>query len=136
MAAPPPWAAVPRMQRARPGRLATSSRAGPPGPLLPAPRRGMIDLSRRPAQGPDLSDLPTGTVTFLFTDIEGSTRLWEQHPEAMRRALAWHDALLREVIHRCGGHVFKTMGDSFHAAFPSANEALTAALDAQRGFEG
>ncbi len=45
-----------------------------------------------------MSELPSGTVTFLFTDIEGSTRLWEEHPDAMRRALAVHDALLRDAI--------------------------------------
>jgi len=53
-----------------------------------------------------MPDLPTGTVTFLFTDIEGSTRLWEEHPAAMRGALARHDALLRETIEARGGHVF------------------------------
>jgi class 3 adenylate cyclase len=45
-----------------------------------------------------MAELPTGTVTFLFTDLEGSTRLWEQHPEAMREALARHDELLREAV--------------------------------------
>ena len=59
--------------------------------------------------------LPAGTVTFLFTDIEGSTRLWEQYPEAMREALARHDALLRGVIEASGGAVFKTVGDAFYA---------------------
>ena len=72
-------------------------------------------------------DMPTGTVTFLFTDIEGSTRLWEQHPEAMRDALARHDALLRQAIETHGGHVFKTMGDQFCAAF-ALNRAAPAML--------
>src|SRR5579884_1029708 len=76
--------------------------------------------------------LPTGTVTFLFTDIEGSTKLWEQYPEAMRQALARHDALLRETIEQQNGHVFKTIGDAFCAAFATAPEALAAALAAQR----
>ncbi|HLV81492.1 MAG TPA: adenylate/guanylate cyclase domain-containing protein [Chthonomonadaceae bacterium] len=49
-----------------------------------------------------MPDLPGGTVTILFTDIEGSTRLWEQHPEAMRVALARHDALLRQLIEQSG----------------------------------
>lgn len=75
--------------------------------------------------------VPAGTVTFLFTDIEGSTRLWEEHPEAMRLALARHDALLREVIARHHGHVFKTLGDAFCVAFYTPAEALDAALDAQ-----
>jgi class 3 adenylate cyclase len=64
------------------------------------------------------TSLPTGTVTFLFTDIGGSTRLWEQHPEAMRHALAEHDALLRHAIEANGGAVFKTGGDAFFAVFP------------------
>src|SRR5262245_25800198 len=76
--------------------------------------------------------LPSGTVTFLFTDIEGSTRLWEQHPEAMRVALARHDALLRQAIGANGGHVFKGMGDQFCAAFAIAPDAIAAALTAQQ----
>src|SRR2546427_4409749 len=80
-----------------------------------------------------MPQLPTDAVTFLFTDIEGSTRLWEEHPEAMRRALARHDALLRQAIEGHGGTVFKTMGDQCCAAFAGAPEAVAAALDAQRG---
>src|SRR6184192_4148059 len=64
-----------------------------------------------------MAELPSGTVTFLFTDIEGSTRLWEEHPDAMRGALARHDAILRAGIEANGGQVFKTMGDAFCAAF-------------------
>src|SRR5579884_3807001 len=74
---------------------------------------------------------PSGTITFLFTDIEGSTRLWEQYPEAMRAALARHDALLRQAIEAHNGHVFKTVGDAFCAAFATAPDALHAALTAQ-----
>lgn len=76
-------------------------------------------------------NLPEGTVTFLFTDIEGSTALWEAHPEAMQRALPRHDALLREAIQGAGGSVFKTMGDAFYAVFADAPSALQASLDAQ-----
>ena len=72
-----------------------------------------------------------GTVTFLFTDIEGSTKLWEQHPEAMRAALQQHDALLRRVIEENNGRVFKTMGDAFYAVFDDAVNALSAAHAAQ-----
>jgi len=79
-----------------------------------------------------MTQLPTGTVTFLFTDIEGSTKLWEQYPEAMKAALARHDALLRQAIEANNGYAFKTVGDAFYAAFPTAPEALTAALAAQR----
>ncbi len=81
-----------------------------------------------------MADLPTGTVTLLFTDIEGSTRLWEAHAPAMRAALARHDALLRQCIDDHDGHVFKTGGDAFCAAFHTASDAMAAALDAQRAF--
>lgn len=73
-----------------------------------------------------------GTRAFLFTDIEGSTRLWDESPDAMAPALARHDALVREVLGAHGGEVFKTMGDSFCVAFPSVPAALAAALDVQR----
>jgi predicted ATPase/class 3 adenylate cyclase len=76
--------------------------------------------------------LPTGTVTLLFTDIEGSTRLWDQHPQAMSTALEHHDALMRSAIESSGGYVFKTVGDAFCAAFASAKEAVVAAGEAQR----
>src|SRR5947199_1350969 len=80
--------------------------------------------------------LPTGTITFLFTDIEGSTRLWERCPDAMRLALARHDELLREAIERNNGYVFKMVGDAFCAAFPTAQDALNAALDAHLSLLG
>jgi predicted ATPase/class 3 adenylate cyclase len=76
---------------------------------------------------------PTGKVIFLFTDIEGSTRLWERSPGAMSRALARHDEILRHAIEGHAGHVFKTVGDAFCAAFDSATEAVQAGLLAQRG---
>jgi hypothetical protein len=56
-----------------------------------------------------MSDLPTGIVAFLFTDLEGSTRLWQEHPETMRSALVRHDELLRDAIEDRGGYVVKTM---------------------------
>jgi predicted ATPase/class 3 adenylate cyclase len=71
--------------------------------------------------------------TFLFTDIEGSTALWERDPAAMRDALARHDEILRRVIEAHRGRVFKTMGDAFCAAFGSAPDAVQAALAIQRG---
>src|SRR5688500_13903725 len=79
-----------------------------------------------------MPELPSGTVTFLFTDIEGSTRRWDRDPAAMAQALARHDALLRGAIGGQGGYVFKTVGDAFCAAFPTSPAALTAALAAQR----
>ena len=75
---------------------------------------------------------PTGTVTFLFTDIAGSTRLWEMHPDAMQDALARHDTLLRNIVQFHQGHVVKTTGDGLHAAFATAPQALHATLTAQR----
>src|SRR5438067_4863045 len=76
------------------------------------------------------------TVTFLFTDIEGSTRLWEENPDAMRLALARHDSLLRAAIETNGGHVFKTVGDAFCAVFGTASGAVDAALAMQRSLPG
>jgi predicted ATPase/class 3 adenylate cyclase len=75
--------------------------------------------------------IPTGTVTLLFTDVEGSTRLWEAEPEQMAQALRRHDELLRNAIHEAGGYVFKTVGDAFCAAFATAQQALEAVLAAQ-----
>ena len=77
----------------------------------------------------------TGTVTFLFTDIEGSTKLWEAHPEAMRTTLARHDALVRETIVSANGYVFKTVGDAFCAAFAMAPDAVAAALMVQMALD-
>ena len=76
--------------------------------------------------------LPAGTVTFLFTDIEGSTRLWESRQAAMQAALPRHDALVRQCVAGHGGVVFKTGGDAFCAAFHTAADAVAAALEAQR----
>src|SRR5262245_51866231 len=78
-----------------------------------------------------MAELPSGTVTFLFTDLEGSTRLWEQYPGAMQDALARHDVLVRGAIESHDGVVVKTTGDGFHAAFPNAYDAVAAAVDAQ-----
>ena len=70
--------------------------------------------------------------SFLFSDIEGSTRHWELHRDAMEEALHLHDARMRTAIDQCGGRVFKTVGDAFCAVFPSAESALYGALAAQR----
>ena len=87
------------------------------------------------ANAREQSPLPTGTVTFLFTDIEGSTALWEQYPDAMQIALARHDALLRRAIDRSLGHIVKTTGDGVFAVFGSAADALAACLVAQRALQ-
>lgn len=78
-----------------------------------------------------MAGAPSGTVTFLFTDVEGSTVRWERSPALMRAALAAHDDILRSEIERHDGFVFATGGDGFAAAFARADAALAAAVDAQ-----
>jgi class 3 adenylate cyclase len=68
----------------------------------------------------------------LFTDIEGSTKMWERSPQAMRSVLSRHDEILRHVTQEREGYVFKTVGDAFCVAFSTAPDALEAALEAQR----
>jgi predicted ATPase/class 3 adenylate cyclase/DNA-binding SARP family transcriptional activator len=98
-------------------------------PLTPTPTPTPTrSLSGRPL----VPSLPAGTVTFLFTDVERSSQLWERYPEAMKSALAHHDLLLRQAIQAHGGRVFKTVGDAFYAAFATAPAALAAVLAAQQ----
>ena len=75
--------------------------------------------------------LPAGTVTFLFTDIADSTRLWEEAPGDMADALRVHDAIVRGTIERHGGYVFGVGGDGFCAAFSTADDAAAAAIESQ-----
>jgi predicted ATPase/class 3 adenylate cyclase len=82
-----------------------------------------------------MAGLPTGTVTFVFTDIEGSTQLWEQYPNVMPTALQQHDTLLREGVEKNRGYVFKTVGDAFCATFSQADDALKAVLDIQHALQ-
>ncbi len=79
--------------------------------------------------------LPTGTVTFLFTDIEGSTRLWETQHATMVQALAHHDAIMREAIESNDGHLVKTTGDGALAVFAIATNAIAASITAQRALK-
>jgi len=72
------------------------------------------------------------TLTFLFTDIEGSTPLWDKSPDAMRDATERHNALLRNAIAARGGEAFRVVGDAFCVAFADADSAVLAAIDAQR----
>ena len=81
------------------------------------------------------SSLPSGTVTFLFTDIEGSTKLAQQHPDAMPVLLARHNQILHQAIEIYNGYVFQVVGDSFAAAFHSASDALHVAVHAQRNLQ-
>jgi class 3 adenylate cyclase/tetratricopeptide (TPR) repeat protein len=85
----------------------------------------------RSSEEPAQSSQENSTVTFLFTDIEGSTKRWERHPEAMARAVARHDELMRTAITQHHGHVFKTVGDAFCAVFPNAEDAVAATVAAQ-----
>ena len=78
---------------------------------------------------------PSGVVTFLFTDIEGSTRRWEADADGMRVALAAHDEVLRGAIEAHGGFMFKHTGDGVCAAFASPRSAVDAAVAAQRALE-
>ena len=83
-----------------------------------------------------MESLPTGTITFLLTDVEGSTALREQAPEAMRAALSRHDVLFERAVSELGGvHIrARGEGDSRFAVFPSTAEVLAAALPIQRAF--
>ena len=77
--------------------------------------------------------LPSGTLTFLLSDVVGSTRAWEEHPDAMKAALERHDSIVRGAIEAHDGYVFSTAGDAFAASFGRASEAVAAAREAQRG---
>lgn len=87
-------------------------------------RASLISVNR-------LSAVPSGTVTLLFTDIEGSTRLWESEPAAMADALRRHDEILRTAIDASEGYVFKTVGDAFCASFSTPSAAAKAVISAQ-----
>src|SRR5439155_14630638 len=79
------------------------------------------------------TELASQTLTFLFTDIEGSTQLWEQHRQTMKEALERHDAILRDSVESSNGQVVKTTGDGLMAVFGSAVDGLSACLKAQHG---
>ena len=83
-----------------------------------------------------MTNLPAGTVTFLFTDIEGSTKIAQEHPDAMPALLARHHEILNQVIKSHNGVVFQIVGDSFCSSFHQAKDALQAALEAQRKLQG
>src|SRR6185312_23647 len=78
------------------------------------------DEISRATGGLAMPEPPTGTITFLFTDIEGSTVRWERYPEIMSETLERHDMLLRHIMETHRGFVFKTAGDAFYVAFPTA----------------
>src|SRR5215510_14428461 len=78
-----------------------------------------------------MAELPSGTVTFLFTDLEVSTRLWDQESDRIREALARHDGILREGVAEHDGFVVKGRGDGIHAVFATADAAVRAAIDCE-----
>lgn len=94
-------------------------------PPVPSSERQALSVS-------DQVSLPSGIVTFLFTDIEGSAKLWEERPEAMKQALARHDILMHDMALANNGVVFKTVGDSSYLVFATASSALAAALEIQQ----
>jgi class 3 adenylate cyclase len=100
-------------------------------PLRASLMPGILTASGAGEEGVGVSELPSGTVTFLFTDIEGSTRLWQQRADAMRPALAQNDTLLQGAVEVHDGYVVKTMGEGVHAAFATASDAIAAAIDGQ-----
>jgi class 3 adenylate cyclase len=79
-----------------------------------------------------MNNLPTGTVTFLFTDIEGSTKLAQEHPTFWESLRERHHAILQAATDAHNGYVFQIIGDAFCAAFHNVKDGLDAALDAQR----
>ena len=83
-----------------------------------------------------MADLPSGAVTFLFTDIEGSTRLVRQLRGRYADVLAEHQRLIRQAFSQHGGHELDTQGDAFFYAFESAHDAVLAAVEAQRALSG
>ena len=119
---------------------AISRRRGPgPPPAAPSDAGPAPAGGRTPEAGatagtasPGARDLPTETVTFLFTDLEGSTRLLPAHSHAYRDAVARHHALLRGTVEAHGGVVFETVGDAVYAAFARPTDAVAAALAGQR----
>lgn len=94
--------------------------------------RGLRSVDQLPLAHGAASALPSGTVTFLFTDIEGSTKLARQYPQTWESLRARHHAILREAITAKNGYVFQVVGDAFCAAFHNANDGILAAIDAQR----
>ena len=103
--------------------------------IRPGPTNRVVDREDQTCH-PDGVGLPSGTVTFMFTDVEGSTRLWETEPEVMQAALSRHDDIVRSTVEQRGGYVFATGGDGFAAAFARPADALEAAVEVQQRLDG
>src|SRR5579859_1007382 len=98
----------------------------------PPPRAACGTIGPTHDRSAKMPEQPTGTVTFLFTEVEGSAQLWEQQPAATQAALDRHHLILRTAIAQQAGSIFKTLNEGVCAAFPTAPDALAAALAAQR----
>jgi predicted ATPase/class 3 adenylate cyclase len=94
-----------------------------------------VSWAGSPTKRTQTAHLPSGTVSFLFSDVEGSTRLWEEDPDLMRQLMPRHDQLLRDAVELNHGFIVKSRGDGFHAVFASAHDAVTAAVAAQMKLE-
>ncbi|MBV8163215.1 MAG: adenylate/guanylate cyclase domain-containing protein [Candidatus Eremiobacteraeota bacterium] len=101
-------------------------------PSIDSNQRAMPGVAKPTKKAQNSVPLPTGMVTFLFSDIEGSTQRWEQHRDEMDAAVRRHDSVMRAAIEQHSGYVFKTVGDEFCAAFPTVFGAINAAVAAQR----
>src|SRR5215470_7664779 len=124
---------VRRWTRRKPAPTRAAASTSTSRALAPPMRCGVPGNPRATAEmGRRVSELPSGTVTFLFTDLVVSTRLWDTEPDAMRTALARHDELLRAAVEAHDGVVVKGRGDGVHAVFATADAALLVAVDAQR----
>ncbi len=104
---------------------------GPPRPTC-IPFRVQLEFESCCPYNDCMGNLPCGTVTFLFTDIEGSTRLAQQYPDSIGGLLERHHAILKNAIEGHGGYIFHIIGDAFCAAFQTVREAVDAAVEAQR----
>ena len=93
---------------------------------------GLLVSASGEAQKDAVQKLPSGMVSFLFTDIQDSTPLWEKLPKEMSDAAVQHNAILRQSIESGGGQVYQIIGDAFQAAFRLASDARDAAISAQR----
>ncbi len=91
-----------------------------------------VGWSRSARKDRDAASPPSGTVSFLFTDVEDSTRLWDESPDVMSNAMPRHDELQRDAVESHDGFVVKNAGDGFRAVFATAHGAVTAAVAAQR----
>jgi predicted ATPase/DNA-binding SARP family transcriptional activator len=126
-----PWKGVGTRYRAGAEKTAKQQQdkdVGGLAPPLPEVRPSEPEL-------PPVKAFPSGTITFLFTDIEGSSRLWEKHPAVMGPALARHDQILRATVEDNEGIVVKMRGDGVHAVFASVRQAVEAALAGQQALQ-